>query len=109
MKRLAFVLLSMIGLLSAEIFSMIRKPGDKRLALSASLMLIVFFLESCGTVQVYNEPDRPVFHSGEKALENNDQTDSLSVVTFNIRKAVKTQLAATELQQFQKARNADVY
>lgn len=109
MKRLAFVLLSMIGLRSAEMCSMIRKPVYKRLALPACLMLIVFFLVSCGTVNVYNEPDRPVFHSGEKTLENTEQADSLSVVTFNIRKAVKTQLAALELQHFQKTRNADVY
>jgi endonuclease/exonuclease/phosphatase family metal-dependent hydrolase len=109
MKRLSPVLIFMIGRRSAEGLLLFREHLRKRLAIPSSFLILVTCLLSCGTVQVYEEADRPVFHSGENALQTTEQADSLSVVTFNIRKAVKTQLAASELQQFQKTRNADVY
>jgi endonuclease/exonuclease/phosphatase family metal-dependent hydrolase len=81
----------------------------KHLVLLSCFALFATCLLSCGTVQVYKEPALPVFHSGEEALQITGKADSLRVVTFNIRKAIKTTLAASELQQFPKTKNADVY
>lgn len=38
-----------------------------------------------------------------------EQTDSLNVLTFNIKKAAKTQVAILELQNFEKTNKVDVY
>jgi endonuclease/exonuclease/phosphatase family metal-dependent hydrolase len=72
------------------------------------MFVFVTCLLSCATVQVYKEPDQPVFQSSEN-LESISQTDSISVVTFNIKKAKKIQLATIELKHFQETRNIDVY
>lgn len=109
MKRVVFVLRLLVGYRSAKTRFLSLEHLQKWLSVPSFLLMIATLVLSCGTVQVYNEPDRPVFHSGETTLQAAEQADSLSVVTFNIRKAVKTQLAASELQQFQKTRNADVF
>lgn len=71
--------------------------------------VVMASLLSCGTVRVYQEPDQPMFHSHEEAQQTSEQTDSLSVVTFNIRKAEKVDLAIDELQELQKTKPVDVY
>lgn len=85
------------------------KQLPKRLTTLTSLSLLVSFLWSCGTLQVYKEPDRPVYASQERALTATSLSDSLRVVTFNIRKAEKIELAASELQQLQNETPVDIY
>ena len=81
----------------------------KKFAIKSSLPLFVTCLLSCGTIQVYNDPAKPVFYFNEKNLQSNGQADSLNVITFNIKEAEKIQLATFELQQLEKTRNVDVY
>lgn len=82
---------------------------DKLVALPFLLAVFVTTLLSCGTVKVYKELDQPVFRSKEETVQPTAATDSLNVVTFNIKKALKVDLAASELQQFQKSKPVDVY
>lgn len=108
MKALSFIRLYMTGRYLAIGVQIFRDYLHKHAAL-LFLLLFVAGLLSCGTVKVYNDPDRPVFHSREEPSQPTEQKDSLRVVTFNIRKAIKTGLAASELQQSPKTRNADVF
>jgi endonuclease/exonuclease/phosphatase family metal-dependent hydrolase len=73
-----------------------------------SLLSATAFL-SCGTVQVYHETDKPLFYSNQNNILSNRPGDSLNVVTFNIKKAEQIELAKTELQEFEKTKNVDVY
>lgn len=81
----------------------------KHFNIKLSLLLFVTCLLSCGTVQIYKEPNKPIFCSNEKKLETTEKADTLNVMTFNIEKAEKIQLAVSELQHFEKTRNVDVY
>lgn len=74
-----------------------------------SLLLFVTCLLSCRTLQVYKEPGKPNFYYNDKIPKNTYQADSLNVVTFNIKKAEKIQLATSELQDVEKTRNIDIY
>ena len=109
MKRSSYEVIFKFSRLSVERLRIFGDHLPKHLAFPLSLFVFVISFVSCGTVKVYNEPDRPVFHSREEAPQTTEQKDSLSVVTFNIRKAIKTSLAASELQQFGKTKNADVF
>jgi endonuclease/exonuclease/phosphatase family metal-dependent hydrolase len=60
-------------------------------------------------VQVYNDPDKPIYYSNEKSSHAAEGADSLNVVTFNIKKSEKTALATAELQDFEKTSKVDVY
>lgn len=80
-----------------------------RLALRIPFFLSLASLFSCGTVHVYNEADQPVFRSNEEKPQPVEGTDSLNVVTFNIKKAEKIELASSELRQLQETKNVDVY
>lgn len=69
----------------------------------------VFCLFSCGTVQVYKEPGEPILYSNEKNFDADGSADSLNVLTFNIEKAEKIELALGELQQLEKTSKVDIY
>jgi len=75
----------------------------------STLLIFVIFMMSCRTLQVYKDSDKPNFYSNEKIPTNIDLADSLNVVTFNIKKAEKIQLATVELQEVEKTRNVDIY
>lgn len=108
MKRLSIIPVYTIRrCLKSLLFLQKRLPD--RLALPSSLLLFVTSFVSCGTLQVYNEPDRPVFQFQDEVSQTKAPTDSLRVVTFNIRKAEKIELATAELQQLQKEKNIDVF
>ena len=74
----------------------------------AFLFFTAACLLSCVTVRVYNDPNQP-----EYSFNNNKLPDTtlnfLKVVTFNIKKAEKIELALTELQHFEQLANADIY
>ena len=108
MKRVCMASIVVIGQFS-DVLKYLGKLFFKHVAVSSYLLLFLTGLFSCVTVQVYNELDRPVFHSREEAPQTPEQKDSLSVVTFNIRKAIETSMAASELQRFEKTKNADVF
>lgn len=107
--NMPFIQTFLTRLRSVNRLSFLNAHLPKRLVVHSLSLLCLTGLLSCGTVQVYNAPDRPVFHSGEEAPQKTEQTGTLSVVTFNIRRAIKTSLAASELQQLQNTKNADVF
>ena len=74
-----------------------------------TLLLFATTFLSCGTVQVYREAGKPVFYSNDNHRQPNGLADSLNVVTFNIKKSEKIQLAAAELKDLEKTKNVDVY
>lgn len=64
---------------------------------------------SCRPLSFYGEPDKPFFCSGKKGIANNQPSDSLNVVTFNIKKARKIQLAISEMKQLGEKTPIDIY
>jgi hypothetical protein len=53
---------------------------------------------SCSTLQFLGKSGDPLFYSSKDSLAVIDQNDSLTVLTFNIKKARKIQLAISELK-----------
>lgn len=82
-----------------------------RRCLVLSPLLIIFwaFLFSCRALDFYGNADKPIFNSGEKEIENKEPCDSLNVVTFNIKKARKIQLAISEMKELEKKTPVDIY
>jgi|GEM_PF-542377 len=78
-------------------------------AIKPSLLFFVVCICSCVTVRVYKDTNQPEFYSNSKKNQTAAQSDTLNVVTFNIKKAEKIQLATLELQQFEKTKNVDIY
>ena len=74
--------------------------------LVSNLFLIVSLicLFSCRALNFYGDADKPFFNSGKKEIANTDPSDSLNVLTFNIKKARKIQLAISEMKQLEKKR-----
>jgi endonuclease/exonuclease/phosphatase family metal-dependent hydrolase len=81
----------------------------KHFAVKGFLLFFAVCSFSCASVQFYNDPNPPLDYFSPANYQSSDQGDSLNVVTFNIKKAIKIQLAIAELQQFEKTKNVDVY
>jgi endonuclease/exonuclease/phosphatase family metal-dependent hydrolase len=81
----------------------------KRFASPLPILLLVISACSCRSVQFYKESEGPFYYSGLDSFTTKPYSDSLNVVTFNIKKAEKIDLAIAELQQFEQTRNVDVY
>lgn len=64
---------------------------------------------SCRSLRFYGELDKPFFHYSNKNASAREQTDSLNVVTFNIKKSIKIQLAIQEMQLLEKTKPVDIY
>ena len=79
-----------------------------RYVILSRYLVVAACLISCGTVQVYKEPGEPIFLSNQIKGTPVD-TDSINVVTFNIKEAEKIDLAISELQQLEKKHPIDVY
>ena len=73
------------------------------------LILSLTCLYSCRALSFYGQPDKPFFYSGKKEIATNEPADSLNVVTFNIKKARKMQLAISELKQLETKTPIDIY
>ncbi len=82
---------------------------SKSSSILLTLLLLLTGLFSCTTVQVYHEEDKPGFYSNGQKDVISHQPDFLNVVTFNIKKAEKIELAMLEFQEFEKTRGIDVY
>lgn len=60
------------------------------------------FASSCGTVNIYEEQGKPIFHVNTINADAVKHADCLKVVSFNIEKSEKIEEAVTELQDFDK-------
>jgi endonuclease/exonuclease/phosphatase family metal-dependent hydrolase len=81
---------------------------SKRLAVCLCGMVIVACLISCRSLQFYNELDKPFYYLNKKEAPVTKPIDSLNVVTFNIKKAIKIQLAIQELKELEKTKGIDI-
>ena len=81
----------------------------KRLVKNFSIILFVAFLYSCRSLSFYGDVDKPFFYSGKKIIPSEEESDSLTVVTFNIKKARKIQMAISELRELKKKSTVDIY
>jgi endonuclease/exonuclease/phosphatase family metal-dependent hydrolase len=81
----------------------------KRIVFGWLLFLLVTCSLSCSTLQFFGKADDPIFYSSKDSLPTIQENDSLNVLTFNIKKARKIQLAISELKLFQETRNIDVF
>ena len=83
-----------------------RKPSPLFVAV---ILLTIGSMFSCRSVQFYQKTDGPFYYSGLDSFDTKQDSDSLNVVTFNIKKAEQIDLAIAELQQFEQTKNVDVY
>ncbi|MDO6431514.1 hypothetical protein Q4E93_12995 [Flavitalea sp. BT771] len=76
-----------------------------------NLFLIIFLISlfSCRALNFYGDADKPLFNSEKKEIANTEPSDSLNVVTFNIKKARKIELAISEMKQLEKKTPIDIY
>lgn len=79
--------------------------------LVSNLFLIIFLVNlfSCRTLDFYGDAGKPIFSSGEKEIADAKPSDSLNVVTFNIKKAGKIRLAISEMKELEKKTPVDIY
>ena len=73
------------------------------------LILSLTGLFSCQALKFYGDADKPIFSSGETEIKDAVPSDSLNVVTFNIKKARKIELAIAEMKQLEKTTPVDIY
>lgn len=66
-------------------------------------------LFACGTVKVFEDPAKPIFFSNNIKTTHPIDSDSLTVISFNIAQAEKIELAISELQAFNQTRPVDIY
>ncbi|WP_431209634.1 endonuclease/exonuclease/phosphatase family protein [Puia sp. P3] len=72
-------------------------------------MISLVPLLSCHTLKFYGDAGKPIFTSVPGSTVATGPADSLNVVTFNIKKARKIQLAITEMQRLQSTTPVDIY
>jgi len=79
--------------------------------LVSKLVLIIglICLFSCRALDFYGDADKPFFNSDKKEIANPEAADSLNVVTFNIKKARKIELAIAEMKALEKKTPVDIY
>jgi endonuclease/exonuclease/phosphatase family metal-dependent hydrolase len=82
---------------------------NKNFAVKGLLLVFAACSLSCASVQFYNDPNKCADYFSPSNYKSVEQGDSLNVVTFNIKKARKIELAISELRQFEKTQNVDVY
>jgi endonuclease/exonuclease/phosphatase family metal-dependent hydrolase len=64
---------------------------------------------SCRSLNFYSAAGKPIFNSGAYNTAPTEPIDSLNVVTFNIKKARKIQLAISEMKALEKKTPVDIY
>ncbi len=74
-----------------------------------SIILFPALLYSCRSLSFYGDTDKPFFYSDNKVIPSPEVLDSLTVVTFNIKKARKIDMAVSELQELKKKSIVDIY
>ncbi|NCI45186.1 endonuclease/exonuclease/phosphatase family protein [Sediminibacterium soli] len=74
------------------------------------LLILVAGAMSCRAVRFYNDPSRPFYYASQKdSSAQAAGADSLNIVTFNIKKAEKIDLAIAELRRFGQQKPIDIY
>ncbi|HSC37161.1 MAG TPA: endonuclease/exonuclease/phosphatase family protein, partial [Chitinophagaceae bacterium] len=73
------------------------------------LIISLVSLYSCRALNFYGDADKPLFTSGKKEIANAEPSDSLNVVTFNIKKARKMHLAIAEMKELETKKPVDIY
>ena len=81
----------------------------RRLVKVCSIIALLASLYSCRALSFYSDAGKPIFYSGNKVIPDPEASDSLTVVTFNIKKARKIQLAVSELRELKKNTPVDIY
>lgn len=81
----------------------------RKLFFISVILISATSLFSCRAVKCYEKPDDQFLYYNRKDTPVVEQTPSLNVVTFNIKKARKIQLAIAELKQFEQTKPVDVY
>lgn len=72
-------------------------------------VIALSFLFSCRALDFYGDGDKPICYSGNNGSTGQGNGDSLTVVTFNIKKARKIELAIAEMKQLEKKDPVDIY
>ena len=80
----------------------------KYFMLRISFFIFLVALSSCGTVQIYEDPNNPVYLSND-INSVSPVNDSLVVMIFNIEKSEKIELAISELKAFESTLPVDIY
>lgn len=83
---------------------MYRSLIGKLLLIMAPLLAL-----SCRSLNFYSDAGKPIFSSPAHDIAPAEATDSLNVVTFNIKKARKIQLAISEMKALEKKTPVDIY
>lgn len=81
----------------------------KRLVKYLFIIALPAFLYSCRALSFYDSADKPFFYPDQKLIRDPEAADSLTVVTFNIKKARKIEMAVSELQELKKKSPVDIY
>jgi len=71
--------------------------------------LLLGCLFSCQALKFYGDAEEPMFSSGGRETASAESSDSLNVVTFNIKKARKIQLAIAEMKEIERTTPVDIY
>lgn len=81
-----------------------------RTFLTNLLLLSVFVLcaFSCRSLQFYKELDKPFYYLNKETIPVTKAIDSVNVVTYNIKKAVKIDMAIAELKELEKTKSIDI-
>ncbi|MDP4148670.1 MAG: hypothetical protein Q8932_12215 [Bacteroidota bacterium] len=82
-----------------------------RRPLSSNLLLSLFLVSlfSCRALNFYGDADKPIYNADYEKVPNAEPSDSLNVVTFNIKKAIKIELAISEMKELEKKTPVDIY
>ncbi|HVU53817.1 MAG TPA: endonuclease/exonuclease/phosphatase family protein [Puia sp.] len=73
------------------------------------LVIFLICLCSCRALNFYGDAGKPIFHSGKNEIAQTPTADSLNVITFNIKKARKIDLAISEMKELEKRTPVDIY
>lgn len=71
--------------------------------------MLLYGLSSCRSLSFYGDADKPFFFSERNNIPAREVFDTLTVVTFNIKKARKIEMAVSELQALKKKSAIDIY
>jgi len=69
---------------------------------------LIICLSACKTVQIFPDPEGPVWKTSYVNEISDDPKDTIKIVSFNIEYAIEINQAITELQTIEALKNADV-
>lgn len=80
-----------------------------RLTIHGCIFLLAVSFYSCRALSFYGNAGEPFFLSSNKNIPLRESFDSITVVTFNIKKARKIDKAVSELRELDKISPVDIY